>query len=129
MTASRIRNASQSPRAAFLQLAEAGQLGFQRGGTGEDAVFPPRLGPREEQPLPELLKAETKGTVFSYTEIERKGERTVLALIDLDEGCRLLARVDVPPCVSVRIGARVALKARASADMPFLTFAPSEDVG
>lgn len=99
-----------SPRARFLDAAARGTLAFQRGGCGT-VVFPPRLVAPLGVAEP-LSWAEAAGTgrVHSVTLVHPRGEAPfALALVDLDEGFRMMARIDTGTPEAVTIGTRVAV--------------------
>ena len=89
-----------SPRAHFLEGCARGVLRYQWDPAAGRAVFYPRALPGLE-----WRESAGAGTVYSATVIRpRGGEPRGVALIDLDEGFRMMSRVradDVP------IGARV----------------------
>ena len=102
-----------SPRARFLDAAARGVLAFQSGACGT-AVFPPRMvapvGVTE--PL-DWAEAAGTGRVHSVTLVHPRGEAPfALALVDLDEGFRMMARIDTDAPEAVAIGARVAVAFR-----------------
>lgn len=101
-------SADQSPRGRFLDHAARGELAYQRGACGR-AVFPPRvtapLG--VTGPLDWAVSAGL-GRVHSVTVMHPRGEAPqALALIDLDEGFRMMSRIDTDAPDTVAIGARV----------------------
>lgn len=96
-----------SPADHFAAGCAAGELAYQVGTDGR-AVFPPRLAePGTGAPLLWEASAGT-GVVYSTTVVRRRGEEPHnIALVDLDEGFRMMsAVVDCPP-EDVRIGMRV----------------------
>jgi uncharacterized OB-fold protein len=51
-----------------------------------------------------------------------------VALIDLDEGCRLMSRVEGPPPTEIRIGLKVRARiAKGKDGEPMIVFDPAED--
>ncbi len=101
---------------AFWKATRAGRLIYQVCQRCGRLVFHPRL----HCPYCGGLELETKesagaGTVYSYTVIRQHGHPFfgarlpyVVALIDVDEGFRMLSEVVAPP-EAVRVGQRVRL--------------------
>jgi hypothetical protein len=120
--------AAQSPRARFLDHAARGELAYQRGAGGR-AVFPPRLvAPLGVGDPLEWAVSDGLGRVHSVTLAHPRGQAVfALALIDLDEGFRMMACVDADDPAAVAIGARVRVAFRALEDggppLPVFTLA------
>jgi uncharacterized OB-fold protein len=98
---------SGAPQAELRARYERGELAFQSTADGKP-VFPPRLrapGDGGE------LRWETSagwGEVFATTVVRRRGEDPRnLAIVELDEGFRMMSRVVGCPPDEVRIGMRV----------------------
>jgi uncharacterized OB-fold protein len=104
----------QSPRARFLEHAARGELAYQRGAGGR-AVFPPRLvAPLGVGDPLEWAVSAGLGRVQSVTQVHPRGQEVfALALVDLDEGFRMMACVDADDPAAVTIGARVRVGFRA----------------
>jgi len=122
---------TMSPRARFLDAAARGELAFQRGANGE-AVFPPRLvAPAGVSEPLEWARSDGLGAVHSVTLVHPRGEPVfALALVDLDEGFRMMARVDADDPATVAIGTRVRVGFRAldpdGPPLPVFTLAEGE---
>lgn len=96
-----------SPYSRYLNECQEGYLYFQRDKVG-NAIFPPRvLEASDEGPL-EWVASVGKGTVYSVTTVHPRNEDPfALALIDLDEGFRMMSSiVEIAP-EQVSIGDRV----------------------
>lgn len=99
----------------FWDAAREGRLSIQRCGACGRHVFYPRSGcPHCHEGRLEWVDASGRGEVHSYTVAHRPagpwfGDRVpyVVALIDLDEGVRMLGGVRVDDVESVRVGQRV----------------------
>lgn len=100
----------ESPAAHFAARCAAGELAYQVASDGR-AVFPPRLAePGTGAPLRWAASA-GRGTVYATTVARRRGEKPAqVALVDLDEGFRMLSTVVGITPERVRIGMRVALR-------------------
>jgi len=89
-----------SPADVFAEHCSRGQLAYQVDNDGR-AVFPPRFGPYEWR------VSEGLGTVYATTTVRRRGEDPHdISLIELDEGFRMMSRVEG----GGEIGARVRLE-------------------
>jgi uncharacterized OB-fold protein len=109
-----------SPAAVFEEHCRRGELAYQVTAGGEP-VFHPRVGPG----LTWRVSAGF-GTVHATTVCRPRGEepRNVV-LIDLDEGFRMMSRVDGLAPEDVTIGLRVRVRFDASEDPPIPVFAPA----
>jgi hypothetical protein len=89
-----------SPAERFAAHCRAGELAYQWDTAAAAAVFYPRLGPGLEWRV-----SAGAGTVYSVTWLHpRDDDAYNVALIDLDEGFRMMSRVEAE---TVEIGARV----------------------
>lgn len=105
---------------AWQRALDQGRFLIQRCGGCGQAVFQPReLCPHcGHAPLAFEAPAGT-GTVYATTVVRRKpaeGGDYNVALIDLDEGCRLMSRVEGLGPTEVRIGQRVQARVQVSKD-------------
>jgi uncharacterized protein len=117
-----MRGVPGSPAARFAEGCRAGRLDFQWDPVAERAVFYPRLvSPFSGTAALEWRTSAGLGTVYSTTTLHaRDAEPRSLALIDLDEGFRMMSRIVGPPAA---IGARV--RVRFEGDLPvFAVVAP-----
>jgi uncharacterized protein len=119
-----------SPRARFLHHCAQGELAFQRGASGQ-AVFPPRLVAPAGVGEPLRWAVSTgQGRVHSLTLVHpRDAAPFALALVDLNEGFRMMSRVDADDPSTVAIGARVCVAFRALGpdEPPLPVFALAEE--
>jgi uncharacterized OB-fold protein len=99
-----------SPAAVFAEHCARGELAYQRAPDGT-AVFPPRLAqPGTGAPLAWALSAGA-GAVYAATVVHRRGEQPAsLVLVDVDEGFRMMSRVEGVDPEAVRIGMRVQVR-------------------
>jgi uncharacterized OB-fold protein len=97
----------QSPYGTFLDHVKKGELAYQVSGDGK-AVFYPRISaPKTGSTDLQWRVSKGLGTVYATTVVYYKGEPPLnVALIDLDEGFRMLAEVDAEPA-AVHVGMRV----------------------
>jgi len=100
----------RSPAAIFAAHCREGRLAYPAAPDGTP-VWPPALAvPWTGEPVRWLLSA-GRGTVYATTALHARdeGPRNI-ALIDLDEGYRMMARVEGVPADAVAIGTRVAVR-------------------
>ncbi|WP_162794512.1 Zn-ribbon domain-containing OB-fold protein [Nocardioides houyundeii] len=103
-------DAGRSPDARYREYLDEGLLHFQRCGEGH-AVFPPRLvcpacGGRDLDWRPSV----GTGVVYSATTTPvRDGEEYSIVLVDMDDGFRMMSRMDR---VSPQIGDQVRVVVR-----------------
>ncbi|UZW57390.1 OB-fold domain-containing protein [Sphingobium sp. JS3065] len=125
------RHPSDGPEIAFQKHLAAGRFMLQRGvRTGTWVYYPRAVAPITGEDL-EWAEPSGLGTVYSTTAIRKRPPEPSLniALIDLDEGPRMMSRVEGIDAQEVKIGMRV--KARIVAgegeDAPHLVvFGPVE---
>jgi uncharacterized OB-fold protein len=107
----------RAPLAVFAEGCRQGVLRYTVDGDGRP-VFPPRVG---------LDWAESAGlgTVYATTTARpRDGEPYDVSLIELDEGARLMSRVEGVPLEEVSVGLRVRVDF-APGDPPVPVFRPA----
>lgn len=122
--------ASQAPLTVYREGLAAGELRFQRCGSCDGAVFYPRVlcpfcGSRELV----WATAAGGGTVYATTAMHRRdAEPYNVCLVDLDEGFRMMSRVE-GPAAAVAIGERVRLRIRRDEDAtePVPVFVPATE--
>jgi uncharacterized OB-fold protein len=99
-----------SPLSTYQAHCRAGRLPYQATADGR-AVFHPRVAaPGTGEPLGWRISAGL-GTVYSTTTVyPREGAPYNVALIDLDEGFRMMSRVEGVAPEAVAIGLRVKVR-------------------
>ncbi len=118
---------TMSPWRRFLDHGDRGELAFQRDPANGAALFPPRLVAPSGAEDPPWAVSAGLGTVHSTTCVRAKdGDRNV-ALVDMDEGFRLLSRVEGVAADRVRIGQRVRVRWGRDGAEPYPVFDPIED--
>jgi uncharacterized protein len=122
---------TQSPLGRYLEHLEAGELAFQVCADDGSVVFFPRvLSPRTGSTNLDWRISKGIGTVYSTTVMYYRGEPPLnLALVDLDEGFRVMSRVEDIAPEKVRIGMRVTVRVHAPGEgkLPYPTFIPLVD--
>lgn len=115
-----------SPYGIYLEHARRGQLAYQRDGAGR-AVFYPRHIDLDSAEAPQWAVSTGLGQVHASTTLyERDGNMRNVSLIDLDEGFRMMSRVEGIPPHAVTIGLRVAVDFVIHDDAPLAIFRPVE---
>lgn len=112
---------THSPLATYLQHLERGELAYQFSPTANRPVFFPRVAcPFTGSSRLEWRVSKGLGTVYAITFVHpREGTPYNVALIDMDEGFRLMGRVDTVAPHEVPIGMRVVVRIeQGTADLP-----------
>lgn len=97
-----------SPLQTYLGYCQRGVLAYQVGVSSGEPVFYPRLfGPETGEAL-EWAESAGLGTVYAATTVHQRNAPSYnVVLVDLDEGFRMMSRVDGVATDDVRIGLRV----------------------
>ena len=123
-------NDATSPYATYLSHLEKGELAYQFSPAANRAVFFPRVtAPNGFSGTLTWKKSAGLGTVYATTFIAPKGEPAYnVSLIDMDEGFRLMSRVENLAADKVRIGMRVKVRIHPAAgdEGPYPVFDPVE---
>ncbi|HUC45592.1 MAG TPA: OB-fold domain-containing protein [Hyphomicrobiaceae bacterium] len=121
-----------SPLNRYLAYLEKGELAYQYSPEAGKAVFYPRLlCPFTGSANLEWRVSQGTGTVHATTVVHpAQGTPFNVALIDCDEGFRLMSRVEGIDPMKVRIGQRVRFRVHRPGgdDPPCPVFVPAEDV-
>ena len=122
---------SVAPYAIYLDHLKRGELAYQFSPSASRAVFFPRVvSPFDIGETLEWRVSRGMGTVYSTTAISNKdGSDYNVALIDCDEGFRLMSRVEGMPARDVKIGQRVQFRSHPAPDEesdPYPVFVPVE---
>jgi hypothetical protein len=85
-----------APAAVYRRYLEGGELGFQRcQGCGEAVFYPRVICPACGSDALVWETSGGRGTVYSTTAVHRRsGEPYNVVLVDLDEGFRMMSRVE-----------------------------------
>ncbi|HET7273213.1 MAG TPA: OB-fold domain-containing protein [Rubrobacter sp.] len=116
------------PAEVYRRYLESGELGFQRCAGCGAAVFYPRVICPVCGGADLAWEASSgRGTVYATTAVYRRdADPYNIVLVDLEEGFRMMSRVDGVPTEEVEIGMRVALRVERDDDDPVPVFV-SED--
>ncbi len=116
----------EAPAEVYWRYLEAGELGFQRCRGCGTAIFYPRvLCPACGGVSLEWRASSGRGTVYATTAVYRRdAEPYNVALVDLEEGFRMMSRVEGVPAEEVEVGTRVTLQINREEDGPVPVFVP-----
>jgi uncharacterized OB-fold protein len=123
-------NAATSPLATYLEHLEKGELAYQFSPEADAPVFYPRvICPFTGSDNLQWRISNGMGTVHATTVVyPQKGAPYNVALIDVDEGFRVMSRVEDIPPLDVRIGLRVRFRVHPPEgdEPPYPVFTPAE---
>ena len=119
----------QSPYGTFLEHCKKGELAYQVSTDDGKAVFYPRVvAPGSGSTHLEWRVSKGLGTVYSTTVVYYKDEKPLnVTLIDLDEGFRMMSRVEDIDPLAVKIGMRVKVRIHPGDEKqpPYPVFTPA----
>jgi uncharacterized protein len=119
----------KSPLGTYLEHCAKGELAYQVCTDDGRPVFYPRVAaPGSGSGNLEWRVSKGLGTVYSTTVVHRKGEEPLnVALIDVDEGFRMMSRVEDVDPMAVTIGMRVRLRMHPGTEKqaPYPVFVPA----
>jgi uncharacterized protein len=121
-------NSPTSPLGVYLEHLERGELAYQFSPGANVAVFYPRvICPFTGSDDLQWRVSKGLGTVHATTVVTpQKGDPYNVTLIDMDEGFRMMSRVEDIAPLDVRIGMRVKVRVHAADgdDPPYPVFTP-----
>jgi uncharacterized OB-fold protein len=121
-------NMAESPLAAYIAHLKRGELGYQYSPSAGRAVFFPRvIAPGTGAADLEWRKSSGLGTVHATTVVHpQQGETYNVCLVDVDEGFRMMSRVEDIDPIRVKIGMRVKFRVHTPAgdEDPYPVFTP-----
>ena len=102
----------KSPATIYQEHCAKGELAYQvRTDTGEAVFYPRLMSPGTAEPTLEWRVSKGLGTVYTTTTVyPRKGDPYDVSMIDLDEGYRMMSRVEGIDPMEVTIGMRVKVR-------------------
>lgn len=118
----------QSPLGTYLEHLKTGELAYQVTASGEAVFYPRAVAPVTGGDLSWRV-SKGLGTVYSTTVVHYRDEQPLnVALIDMDEGFRLMSRVEDIDPMQVKIGMRVKFRAHPGdqKQAPYPVFTPAE---
>lgn len=117
----------QSPYGIFLEHVRKGELAYQVSG-GKSVFYPRVAAPKTGAADLEWRVSRGLGTVYGTTVVYYRNEPPLnVALIDLDEGFRMMSRVEGIDPLEVKIGQRVQVKMHPGDEKqpPYPVFTPA----
>ena len=109
-------DAASSPLARYNAHLQRGELAYQVDADGQAVFYPRVAAPAGRRGPLRWVTSAGLGTVYATTVIAPRGEAAYnVALIDMDEGFRLMSRVESMPPEQVRIGLRVRVRVHPAA--------------
>ena len=119
---------AEAPALTYRRHLENGKLGYQRCADCSAAVFYPRLlCPVCGSGALEWHVSAGRGAVYATTAVHgRDRDPRNVVLVDLDEGFRMMSRVEDVPAEEVEIGARVRFEVREGEEEPVAVFVLEE---
>jgi uncharacterized OB-fold protein len=113
------------PEAQFRAFLKQGRFMLQRSRATGKHVFYPRVAmPGSGETDLEWVEARGTGTVYATTVNRAREGNSNLAIIELDEGPRMMSRVEGVPPESVRIGQRVKARIAREGEAEIILFEP-----
>ena len=123
-------NMAESPLAIYVAHLKRGELGYQFSPSAGQAVFYPRvIAPKTGAADLEWRRSTGFGTVHATTVVHpQQGETYNVCLVDLDEGFRMMSRVEDIDPTEVKIGMRVKFRVHVPTgdEDPYPVFTPAE---
>ena len=116
--------AAGAPAAVYRSYLKEGKLGFQRCRGCRSAVFYPRvLCPVCGSVSLTWEESGGRGTVYATTAVyHRDRESHNVVLVDLEEGFRMMSRIEEVPAEAVEVGMSVAFDVREENGEPVAVF-------
>jgi len=120
-----------SPLGTYVEYAKKGELAYQVCTDDNTPIFHPRaVAPKTGSANLEWRVSRGLGTVYSTTVVHAGKDVPPfnVALIDIDEGYRMMSRVEGIDPMAVKIGMRVKVKINPGDDkqLPYPVFTPAE---
>ena len=118
-----------APSEVYGRYLQEGRLGFQRCRGCSSAVFYPRvLCPVCGSVDLEWRTSGGRGVVYATTAVYRRdSEPYNVALVNLEDGIRMMSRVEGVPAEEVKVGLRVRFEVREEDDGPVAVFVPAPE--
>ena len=121
----------QSPLGVYVEHCKKGELAYQVCTDDNTPVFFPRaVAPKTGSGNLEWRVSKGLGTVYSTTVVHAARDQPPfnVALIDIDEGYRMMSRVEDIDPMQVRIGMRVKVRINPGDEkqLPYPVFTPAE---
>ena len=114
----------EGPEVTWHAALAEGRFLLQRGRASGKAFFPPRLSEPGTGDAADWFEASGKGTVYSVSVVGQKPPTPnyAVVIVELDEGPRLMSRIDGLAPEAIRIGLPVVARILTEGDGPILVF-------
>ena len=120
----------QSPLGKYVEHLNKGELAYQVSKDGSAVFYPRVIAPKTGSPELAWKVSKGLGTVHATTVvmIQKDAPPYNVALIDVDEGFRMMSRVEDIDPLQVKIGMRVKFRTHTGTDkdLPYAVFTPAE---
>lgn len=115
-----------APAEVYRRYLRNGELGFQRcDGCGAAVFYPRVLCPGCGSDALRWQISSGRGVVYATTAVFRRdAEPYNVVLVDLEEGFRMMSRVEGIPAEDVEVGTQVTFAVRTIEDEPVAVFEP-----
>ena len=101
----------KSPLGTYIEHCKKGELAYQVTEDGKPVFFPRAVAPRTGSDKLDWKVSKGTGTVHATTVVHAKDKKPWnVALIDVDEGFRMMSRVEDIDPMQVKIGMRVKMR-------------------
>jgi uncharacterized protein len=119
----------EPPALVYRRYLESGVLAFQRcAGCGAAVFYPRVLCPQCGDNDLTWETSSGRGVVYATTAVYRRdADPYNVVLVDLEEGFRMMSRVDGVPAERVEVGTKVRLKVDREGDDPVPVFVPADE--
>ncbi|MEQ9244243.1 Zn-ribbon domain-containing OB-fold protein [Roseovarius indicus] len=116
------------PEARWTDLLESGVFAIQTCGACNASQFPPVATCQAcGAPEPALVPASGPGTVYATTTVRARDGAYDVSIIELDEGPRIMSRVEGVSAEEVQIGQRVTARVDTGGETPVVVFDRAEE--
>ena len=123
-----MHDAAESPLTTYIAHLKRGELGYQFSPSTKQVVFYPRvIAPRSGAADLEWRVSKGFGTIHATTAVHpQQGAQYNVCLVDVDEGFRMMSRVEDIEPARVKIGMRVRFRVHTPAgdEDPYPVFVP-----
>src|SRR5215813_9418935 len=119
----------QSPLGVYIEHCKKGELAYQVTADGKAVFYPRAVAPGTGSDKLEWRVSKGLGTVHATTVVHAKDKQPWnVALIDVDEGFRMMSRVEDIDPMAVKIGMRVKVRMHSAEEKqsPYPVFVPAE---
>jgi uncharacterized OB-fold protein len=114
------------PEAQFRAFLQQGRFMLQRSRATGTHVYYPRVAlPGTGETDLDWVEAKGTGTVYATTVNRTREGSTNLAIIELDEGPRMMSRVEGIAAEKVKIGMKVRARIATEGEAPIILFDPA----